>query len=50
LCGFHECVLAAFGAAPLIFPDKKIQLQYTTTSPRLHQLLGVAAAAKDGSH
>ena len=42
LCGFHECVLAAFGAAALIFPDKKIQLQYTTTSPRLHQLLGVA--------
>ena len=45
LCGFHECVLAAFGAAPLIFPDKKIQLQYTTTSPRLHQLLGVAPVA-----
>jgi thioredoxin reductase (NADPH) len=42
LCGFHECVLAAFGAAALIFPDKKIQLQYTTTSPRLHELLGVA--------
>ena len=39
LCGFHECVLAADGAAPLVFPDKKIQLQYTTTSPRLHKLL-----------
>ncbi|RYG08463.1 MAG: NAD(P)/FAD-dependent oxidoreductase, partial [Burkholderiales bacterium] len=31
LCGFHECALAAFGAAELIFPDQKIQLQYTTT-------------------
>ena len=41
LCGFHECVLAAFGAAQLIFPGEKIQLQYTTTSPKLHRLLGV---------
>ena len=41
LSGFHEAALAAFGAASLIFPDKKIMLQYTTTSPRLHQLLGV---------
>jgi len=43
LSGFHECVLAAFGAAPLIFPDRKILLQYTTTSPRLHKLLGKVA-------
>ncbi|WP_421955443.1 NAD(P)/FAD-dependent oxidoreductase [Polaromonas sp.] len=42
LSGFHESALAAFGAAALVFPDKKIMLQYTTTSPRLHQLLGVA--------
>ena len=41
LSGFHECALAAFGAMPFIFPDKKIFLQYTTTSPRLHQILGV---------
>lgn len=41
LSGFHEAALAAFGAAALIFPDKKTVLQYTTTSPRLHQLLGV---------
>ena len=41
LSGFHECALAAFGAAPFVFPDKKIQLQYTTTSPRLHKVLGV---------
>jgi thioredoxin reductase (NADPH) len=41
LSGFHECALAAFGAAPFIFPDKKIHLQYTTTSPKLHKVLGV---------
>ena len=47
LCGFHECALAAFGAAPLIFPDKKIQLQYTTTSPKLHKVLGVESPVFD---
>ncbi len=41
LSGFHECALAAFGAAPLIFPDKKVMLQYTTTSTKLHKVLGV---------
>jgi len=41
LSGFHECALAAFGAAPFIFPEKKIHLQYTTTSPKLHKVLGV---------
>lgn len=41
LCGFHETVLAAFGAAALVFPQKKVLLQYTTTSTRLHALLGV---------
>jgi thioredoxin reductase (NADPH) len=41
VCGFHECVMAAFGAAPIIFPDKVIQLQYTTTSTQLHKVLGV---------
>ena len=34
-------MLAAFGAAPYIFPDKRIHLQYTTTSPKLHKVLGV---------
>ncbi|WP_372825413.1 NAD(P)/FAD-dependent oxidoreductase [Polaromonas sp.] len=47
LCGFHECALAAFGAAALIFPGEKIQLQYTTTSPRLHKLLGVESPVFD---
>jgi thioredoxin reductase (NADPH) len=41
LSGFHEAALAAFGAAPYIFPDKRIHLQYTTTSPKLHKVLGV---------
>jgi thioredoxin reductase (NADPH) len=41
LSGFHEAALAAFGAAPYVFPDKRIQLQYTTASPKLHKLLGV---------
>ena len=41
LSGFHESALAAFGAAALIFPEKKILLEYTTTSSRLHKLLGV---------
>ena len=47
LSGFHECALAAFGAAPFIFPDKKIHLQYTTTSPKLHKILGVETPVFD---
>ena len=45
LSGFHEAALAAFGAAPYIFPDKKIHMQYTTTSPKLQQLLGLQKPA-----
>ena len=41
LSGFHEAALAAFGAAEIVFPGEKPQLQYTTTSTRLHKLLGV---------
>ena len=47
LSGFHECALAAFGAAPIIFPDKRIHLQYTTTSPKLHKVLGVESPTFD---
>jgi thioredoxin reductase (NADPH) len=47
LSGFHEAALAAFGAAPYIFPDKKIYMQYTTTSPRLHKILGVESPVFD---
>lgn len=42
VCGFHEATLAAWGATAIVFPDKAIPLQYTTTSTRLHTLLGVA--------
>lgn len=41
LSGFHETALAAFGAVKYVFPDKKVHLQYTTTSPKLHKVLGV---------
>ena len=41
VCGFHECVLAAFAAAAIVHPGKPHPLQYTTTSSHLHQLLGV---------
>jgi thioredoxin reductase (NADPH) len=47
LSGFHEAALAAFGAAPYVFPDKRILLQYTTTSPKLHKVLGVASPIFD---
>jgi thioredoxin reductase (NADPH) len=47
LCGFHECALAAFGAMPIVYPDRPVQLQYTTTSPRLHKALGVAPPPAD---
>ena len=47
LCGFHECALAAFGAMPFVHPDRPVLLQYTTTSPRLHKVLGVASPALD---
>jgi thioredoxin reductase (NADPH) len=42
VCGFHEATLAAWAAAERVFPDRAIPLQYTTTSPRLHELLGVS--------
>ena len=39
--GFHEATLAAFAIAAQLRPDERQLLQYTTTSPRLHELLGV---------
>jgi len=47
LCGFHEAALAAFGAARYVFPNKAIHLQYTTTSPKLHKVLGVETPVFD---
>jgi thioredoxin reductase (NADPH) len=47
LSGFHEAALAAFGASPIVFPDKRVLLQYTTTSPKLHKVLGVESPVFD---
>ena len=41
LCGFHEAALAAFAIKQRLEPDKKVHLQYTTTSPIMHERLGV---------
>lgn len=41
LSGFHEAALAAFAAKALLEPGKKVHLQYTTTSPLMHERLGV---------
>lgn len=51
VCGFHEATLAAWGATEIVFPDKAVPLQYTTTSTRLHALLGVdGSASGDAPH
>ena len=47
LSGFHEAALAAFAAAPYVFPEKRVLLQYTTTSPKLHKVLGVETPVFD---
>jgi len=47
LSGFHEAALAAFGATKYIFPERKVHLQYTTTSPKLHKILGVESPTFD---
>ncbi len=41
LSGFHEAALAAFSIKEMLNPGKKVHLQYTTTSPLMHQRLGV---------
>lgn len=41
LSGFHEAALAAFAVQKHIDPDKRVFLQYTTTSPIMHKRLGV---------
>jgi thioredoxin reductase (NADPH) len=44
VCGFHEATLAAFAAATRLHPNRPAHLEYTTTSARLHRLLGVAGS------
>ena len=41
LCGFHEATLAAFDIAARLNPESPVHTQYTTTSTRLLQRLGV---------
>jgi thioredoxin reductase (NADPH) len=41
LCGFHEVTLAAHHAAAQLNPSAPQHLLYTTTSPLLHQRLGL---------
>ncbi len=41
LSGFHEAALAAFAIKHHLNPEEKVRLQYTTTSPIMHQRLGV---------
>jgi thioredoxin reductase (NADPH) len=41
LSGFHEAALAAFAAKERLDPNKKVRLQYTTTSPLMHERLGI---------
>jgi thioredoxin reductase (NADPH) len=41
LSGFHEATLAAAGVAEHLQPGSGGPLEYTTSSPRIHKLLGV---------
>ncbi len=41
LSGFHEAALAAFAIKEQLNPGQKVHLQYTTTSPVMHERLGV---------
>jgi thioredoxin reductase (NADPH) len=41
LCGFHEAALAAFAIKHRVEPDRKVHVQYTTTSPIMHERLGI---------
>ena len=45
--GFHEATLAAYAIAERVHPDRAQPLLYTTTSPKLHKLLGVAPEGID---
>lgn len=41
LCGFHEAALMAQAAVHMIYPEKRIVFQYTTSSSNLQKKLGV---------
>jgi thioredoxin reductase (NADPH) len=42
LSGFHEAALMAQQAFRIVYPDKKLRFQYTTSSSSLQKKLGVA--------
>lgn len=46
LSGFHEAALAAYAIKQCFEPDKKLNVQYTTTSPLMHERLGVDASGE----
>jgi thioredoxin reductase (NADPH) len=50
VCGFHEATLAAFAAQAHCNPNASQLLHYTTTSPLLHQRLGVAHPSNRRDH
>jgi thioredoxin reductase (NADPH) len=41
LCGFHEAALMSQAVAKIVYPDKRIVFQYTTSSSSLQKKLGV---------
>ena len=47
LCGFHEAALAAFAIKQRLEPEKKVHVQYTTTSPIMHERLGIEEDAEE---
>ena len=47
LSGFHEAALVSFAIKKRLFPDEKAFLQYTTTSPLMHQRLGLASSSTE---
>jgi thioredoxin reductase (NADPH) len=42
LSGFHEAALMSQAASKIVYPNKKIVFQYTTTSSSIHKKLGVS--------
>jgi thioredoxin reductase (NADPH) len=41
LSGFHEAALMSQAASKIVFPDKRLVFQYTTSSSSLQKKLGV---------
>lgn len=41
LCGFHEAALMAQAAVHIVYPEKRVVFQYTTSSSNLQKKLGV---------